>query len=176
MKRALLILLAATLLASCAPVISNEARMKALRIPFGTVQSDVEKYKDSPFLWGGTIVKATIVNAGTLVEVVQKPVNKYGEIIDKDVSGGRFLGLYSGHLDPQIYRKGRNITVTGRLTGSEERKIGDATYVFPVLEIKELYLWKEEIYYNNPYFYYFYPYPYYPPWHYPYYYPYYPPP
>ena len=173
MRRALIIIFALSLLSSCA-AISKETRSKALYVPFPEVKDNIDKYKGSLFIWGGSIVKTELTNQGAIVEVVQKPVNKYGEIVDEDISGGRFLALYKGHLDPMIYRKQRDITVAGTLIGREERKIGETTLVYPVLEVVELYLWKEPTYYEPPYYYYP-PYWYYPwgsPYIYPYPYPY----
>lgn len=156
-------------LPACA-VISKEVRQQAIDVSFSDIKGNIEKYKGSVVLWGGTIVKAEITNQGSMLEVVQKPVNRAGEITDPDVSEGRFLALYKGYLDPAIYRKQRDVTIAGRLIGSEERTIDEASIIYPIVDVIEIYLWKEPTYFREP-FYYYPPYWYYP-WGYPYIYPY----
>ena len=148
--------------AGCAPVISKGLRGAAEDVPFEEVQQHPEKYLGKTFIWGGFIAKTENTEEGYFLEVVQNPIDGYGRVIDKDKSGGRFLAFTKKHLDPLIYKKGREITVGGILTESRKQPLGKTEYNYPVLDNKELYLWSEESYY------YFYDYPYYYPG-YPYY-------
>ncbi|MEJ2324804.1 MAG: Slp family lipoprotein [Nitrospirota bacterium] len=95
-------------------------------------------------------------------EVVQNPLDRYGAVTNEDVSGGRFLVRSGRFLDPLIYEKGREVTVAGVLKGSTKRRMDGASYTYPVLEPREIYLWREEEYYYGPGYY---PYgPWYDPW------------
>jgi starvation-inducible outer membrane lipoprotein len=47
-------------------------------------------------------------------------------------------------LDPAVYTEGIAITVVGKLIGSEARKVGEFTYIYPVLEPIEIKLWHKE--------------------------------
>lgn len=165
-------------LSSCAHVISKETRAKAASATFGSITADIEKHKGSLYIFGGTIASVTRVSNGTMLELVQKPIDKFGEIYDEDASEGRFLAFYKNHLDPMIYRKHRNVTIAGVLTGTEERKLGEATLNYPAFDVKEIYLWREEYYFTAPGNYqHFSPwYPFQQPYPYPYTYPYYYPP
>jgi outer membrane lipoprotein len=169
-----LILLGSLFLLSCAHVISKETREVAVRdVSFRVARMNTEKYTGSVFIWGGFIANIKRVEEGTLMEVVQNPIDRYGIITDTDVSGGRFLAMYKGELDPLIYERGRLITIAGELTGTKKLK-QNGDYAYPVLEVREVHLWKEEQAYY-PYYqdrYYYPPYfPHYPWW--PYYGPYY---
>lgn len=154
---------------SCAPVISQKFMEKALKdVSFRQVARDPQKYLNETFVFGGTIVETRVTKEGSEIEVVQNPIDRFGDITDKDVSDGRFLITSPGHLDPLIYCSDRTITMAGRLTGTRQMMIGKTEYTYPVFAAEELYLWKKEAYYYPPYplFYdpFYYPYPYYRYW------------
>ena len=118
------------------------------------------------FIFGGVIAETIVTGKGTEIEVVQSPLDKFGNIIDEDVSEGRFIITTKKYLDPLIYRKGRDITVAGVLSGSKKGLIGEIEYTYPVFEARELYLFKEEECLLHPYPYWYGPF-YYPPFYYP---------
>lgn len=154
----------------CAPVISQKYREQARAdIPFSAVAANPSAYKGSLFIWGGTIVDTSPTRTGTTIEVVQTPIDRIGAPENLDASEGRFLVRINRFLDPQIYSQGRQVTVAGVLTGSEIKALGQAEYEYPVLDVREIYLWREEPDYYYPYYppYYDYPYPGYwgPRWH-----------
>lgn len=151
--------MAAAILASCAHAISEETRKSARKdVSFGEVVKDPFMYEGSLFIWGGVIVKTKITESGSMMEVRQAPLDAYGNIRNPDVSQGRFLVRADKHLDPLIFEDGREVTVAGVLTGTAKGHIGDAEYVFPVLEAREIVLVREEEYY------YYGPYGPYDPW------------
>lgn len=166
---------------SCAHVISKEyATTAEMDIPFQQIIRNTDAYLNKLFIFGGIIAETKITSTGTEIEVVQTPLDRLGNIIDRDISGGRFIITTTEYLDPLIYRNGRDVTVAGILTGSQKRLLGKIEYVYPSFNAKELYLWKEEKYYRYPYMYpyrhgpFYYPfmyYPYDPFWHRPYMYP-----
>lgn len=163
MKRVCLSLIALLVLSSCAHVISQDLRSQALDVPFEAVRANVLRYNGSIFIWGGFIVETKTQDGDTWVEVVQNPIDRQGNVINTDVSGGRFLARYKGYLDPLIYEAGRKVTVAGVLQGSRKKSLDGADYLYPVLEVLEIYLWQEEKpYYYEPYYYD----PYYDPFYY----------
>lgn len=167
------------LVSSCTYVISKPMRQQARTdVSFGALRGNLDKYKGAIFILGGVIVTTKNTDEGSIIEAVQTEVDKYGSIIDSDRSSGRFMAIDKGYLDPLIYKKGREITIAGELIGSRKKMIGEREYIYPLFEIKEIHLWKEERgYYYPPYLYppYWYRYPswWYDPWWYG---PYYPPP
>ncbi len=153
------------LLVSCAPVLRQELMEEAsLDVPFAELTRNPDLYRGRLFVLGGIIVGTKLTDRGSLIEAVYVPVNSLGYLRGVELSGGRFLALYPkeyGLLDPVIYRRGREITVAGVLIGTEEGRIDEMQYSYPLFEIKELYLWEErEPYYiPPPYPYWYYPYP-----------------
>jgi outer membrane lipoprotein len=154
MKRIALLALISILVLSCAHAISKEQRAVAVRdVPFKTVKASIDKYKGSMFIWGGFIAAIRDTEDGTYLEIVQNPTDKYGYVMDTDVSGGRFLAHSEEDLDPLIYERGRVITIAGELIGEKKVKIRkDKEYVYPVIEIRELHLLKEEPIFYYDYF------------------------
>jgi outer membrane lipoprotein len=158
---------------SCSHVISKEVRQQAIRnVPFKNILKNPSAYENNVFILGGIISETKNSDQGTEIEIVQSPLDRYGYFINRDLSEGRFIVLSSKMLDPLIYKEGRYITVAGRLTGTRTQMLGDLEYSYPLIESRELFLWKEERYYWSEYYYdpyyyspYYIPYPYY--WSYP---------
>ena len=152
---------------SCAHVISREYRNTAVKdLPFNQLLRNTNSYLDKMFIFGGLIVETKLTDQGTEIEVVQIPLDGFGNITDRDVSEGRFIITTTKYLDPFIYRQDRNITVAGVLTGSRKKLIGEIEYTYPVFDAREIYLFKEEKSFPYPYPYWYDPF-YYPPFYYP---------
>ncbi len=179
MKGIFALLAALLILSSCAHVISEQYREAAVKgVSFSHVLKDPDIYINGIFIFGGTIAETANTKTGSEIEVVQNPVNRYGEIIDKDVSDGRLIVLTARRLDPLIFKRGRTITFAGKLVGTRRKLLEGNEYRYPLFKAEELHLWKPETYYYSPYpwwydpFYYPYPYPYwYSPFYRPYFYP-----
>jgi outer membrane lipoprotein len=140
-------------LSSCAHVISQEIVQSSMKeIGFSRIAKSPDSYMNNTFILGGTIVGTTETRQGTEIEIIQNPIDQQGSIIDRDISEGRFIVESQGHLDPMIYKQDRLVTVAGKLVASRKKTIGEMEYLYPVLEAKEIYLWREERYYQ--------PYPY----------------
>lgn len=166
-------LLLAVAVSGCAHIISKETLNEVDKeISFGDLIEDPAKYNGKTVLLGGVIVKTDNKKDGTLLELYQTELNSYGEPVNIDHSEGRFLALDKRFLDSEIYRAGRKVTVAGSVSGAKVIKLGETDYTCPYLLVKEMHLWKEDIYdrfgprhpyYRDP----FWGYPWYP-WYYPY--------
>ena len=85
---------------------------------------------------------------------------------DSDKADGRFIACKVGFYDPEVFEKGREVTVTGNIIHIDIRKVGEYDYHFPVVDIEFMSLWPERR--DPPYYDYYGPYrPYY--WRYPHY-------
>lgn len=169
MKRIVILIALSMMLGACSHVVTKESRMSASTVPFGEVRKDIDKHKESIFIWGGTVVETTFTEEGSMIEIIQNPLDNYEEIVSRDLSEGRFIAFYKGKTaDPLIYKRHRLVTVAGVLKGKVEKPLKGVDYVYPLIEIKEIYLWKEEPSIQHPPMFYNYgPYNYGPPWYYP---------
>ena len=152
-------------ISGCAHVISKDLRNRMdPSLTFREVLQNPNGYKDKSVLWGGEIIETVNKKDRTTeIEVFQRPLGWRGEPKETLVSEGRFLTLANEYLDPYLYRKGRKITVAGKILGEKTKPLGEMDYRYPLVLGQQIYLWKE--YYSGTYPYYFYnPWWYYPYW------------
>ena len=96
--------------------------------------------------WGGTIAAVHNTAEGTTeLEIVSRPLRAGGRPRTGDTTDGRFLAEIDAFLDPEIVKSGRDVTVTGRVAGRREGKIGETPYVYPVVEVDGYRYWKPEV-------------------------------
>lgn len=91
--------------------------------------------------WGGEIIQVEPRADTTCFEVLGREL--YGDARPKhrDGSQGRFIACVPGFYDPAEYTKGRQLTITGSVNGSEKHKVGDFDYTFPHVDANQVYLW-----------------------------------
>jgi len=148
----------------CTHVISRDLRRNIReKTTIHEVMKDPDIYEGKMVLWGGKILMSINRKEGTLIEVLQLPLDSSDRPKDVDTSGGRFLVLYPGYLDVVIYRQGREITVAGKIKGIRKLPLGEIKYVYPLLKAEEIHLWKIKpekirVYHEYPPYPYWYPY------------------
>jgi outer membrane lipoprotein len=179
MKRYILISLLFLLLHSCAHVISTENLQTSITdMPFSEVLKHRDANLNKQFIFGGVIAETVNTREDASIEVVQAPLDRWGNVADRDKSEGRFIVTTKQNLDPLIYRAGRELTISGILVGSQRKTLGGMEYDYPVFAARELQLRSDVVYHPYPMwgdpFYYPYPYYWYGPsfWYRPHWYPY----
>lgn len=169
-----LVLMMVFLLSSCTTIPEQLKGDYAALTPKNTTGNNLE----TPVRWGGVILETRPENNHTCFEVLSKKLQTSMRPEDSDQAGGRFIACKPGFYDPEVFEKGREITLTGQIIHLDIRKVGDYDYHFPVVDIEFMILWPERrdrIYYDyyNMYSPYYWHYPYYRPFfRYPYRYPY----
>lgn len=99
--------------------------------------------------WGGVIADVRNTEDKTVFEVVNFPLQRWGRPEVSDDSDGRFLAVVDGFIDPEVYKKGRAISFVGVIGKTQQGKIGEYTYIYPVLEADNHYLWKPKAQKNH---------------------------
>lgn len=137
----------------CHPISKSVREEADQDLPFAALRHDPDKYRGTTVLLGGTIVRTEDRQKETLVEVHQKRLGMYSEPRKEGETGGRFLVVYPGLLDPSIYREGRRITVGGEVVGKEVKKPNDSEedYLYPVVRAQDIHLWSDDGYGYYPY-------------------------
>lgn len=110
--------------------------------------------------WGGTLIETRNEKDRTCFEVLSRPLDRGMRPVADDTATGRFIACTSGFHDPEVYAKGRDVTITGHIERLEERKIEKFDYLYPVVEITDMVLWeeRENVVYNYYYDPFYYPY------------------
>ena len=147
MKNILVISITLLLLSGCAPVLNKEHMTEGAReFQLSQLVETPEAFKGKLFILGGVIVETKLAEKGSLVEALYIPVSASGYLEDTSLHQGRFLAIYSrskGILDPMIYKKGRDVTIAGTFLEVRKGKIDDMEYTYPVFDVRQLYLHKE---------------------------------
>jgi outer membrane lipoprotein len=129
--------------AGCAPPFPKETLDKVNRnITFLELKKEAEIFKGTWVMLGGMIVGSKIAIEGTLIEILQKPLDSDGRPLQTDSTEGRFLIQSDTFLDPAIYHAGRLITVVAEVVGRKELPLDDIMYSYPLLIVKDQHLWE----------------------------------
>ncbi|SDB17850.1 outer membrane lipoprotein [Desulfonatronum thiosulfatophilum] len=140
----MLTLMASALLGGCTHAVSPALLDMADRdLSFAELRQQPQANQGKIVVLGGVIVQVLHSEEGSLLEVYQTRTNHLGEPVDLDRSGGRFMVLHPAVLEPGIYRKGRRVTVAGRVIGEMIGDLGNLEYRYPYLAALEIRLWEE---------------------------------
>ena len=136
-------LLPALLLSACAtsPQVTSDAERGIT--PTESLSLELSE-SATPLQWGGVIVETRNLSEATELQVLAYPLSNSGRPEVSDSPSGRFIVQNPGYLEAVDYRKGRQVTATGRLIEKRDGQVGEAAYTFPVLLADELVLWPEE--------------------------------
>ena len=147
----------------CAPALSKQLRDEAGKpVLFEDLQQRADEYKDRIVILGGYILETVNEADGSVLKILQAPLDSRNRPKSSDLSKGRFLVLAGEFLDPAVYSEGRKVAIGGRVVGVQKRKLSNRMYEYPIIEAQEMHLWPKEPKYGRPY------YPYYDPWYHPY--------
>ncbi len=140
----LAILLACLLGSGCATIIPKDVLLKVNRnITFEALKQNPETYAGQMVLLAGVIVKTTNMPERATIEIYQTEMDWEYRPTHTDVSEGRFLVTYGDFLDPEIYSKGRQVTVAGKVQGVKIMKLGEMAYPYPLILAEAIHLWKK---------------------------------
>ncbi|MGH8192700.1 MAG: Slp family lipoprotein [Rhodanobacteraceae bacterium] len=106
----------------------------------------------TPVRWGGKLIQTEPRQQQTCFFVLAEPLDSQARPERGAQSMGRFVACKQGFYDPEVFAKGREITVTGTLDGTIQHKIGQFDYTYPRVEANNVYLWKPRpLYAERPY-------------------------
>ncbi len=158
-----LIVLALILCAGCTThVISDDSmRLVDRSLGFAQLKENPDRYVGSYVLLGGAIASISNTAQTGQLEVVQFKLDNDNMPVESHITGGRFLAQANGFLDPFVFKSGQLVTIVGEVKGHKTMRLDQVEYIYPIIAIREIYLWRpaEAGYY---------PYPYYPPYYYDY--------
>ncbi|MHB8173864.1 MAG: Slp family lipoprotein [Nitrospirota bacterium] len=147
---------------SCAYPISQRYRRQAKPgLTFAMVYRNPGAYKGDVVIWGGMIIKTVNSGKGSEIYILETPLH-YGERPEPmEYSEGRFIAGTRSYMDPLVYRRGKMVTVAGEVVGFKQiiNQDDKLAYSYPVIQIRELTLWRKRRYYNP-----YYPYGWYGPY------------
>ena len=128
-------------------------------IPENTTDNDLE----TAVRWGGAVLETLPEDGYTCFEILSKKLQTSMRPANSDQADGRFIACKPGFYDPEVFKKGREVTLTGKIIHIDIRKVGEYDYHFPIVDMEFMILWpklRKRVVYDmyRPYY-----------WHYPYY-------
>lgn len=109
------------------------------------LQKNTAAHRDETVVLGGIIVDVINNDNQTTLEILELKLFASGRPrSDTDASQGRFRVTFDSFLEPQIYAKGRAITVRGTVDDLVEGHIGNHPYKFIHLRGTGYHLWPEQ--------------------------------
>ena len=143
MKKLVVLCLFTLLLQGCTYAISRSMTAEADKtITFEMLQTDPDAFKGKIIILGGTISQINTTKKGTLIEVIQKPLDYWGKPKRTKRTEGSFLVLHPGYLNTMIFTPGREITVAAEVEGTRSKALGEMEFTYPLVLAKELKLWE----------------------------------
>lgn len=91
--------------------------------------------------WGGEIIRVEPSASSTCFEILARELDGSARPLRRDRSDGRFIACRNGFYDPEVFIKGRDLTVVGRVDGSEKGRVGEYEYTYPRIAADAVYLW-----------------------------------
>jgi outer membrane lipoprotein len=168
------------LLGACTGMPPDLRDFSATTVPYQLINQNINAYKDTPIRWGGTVITIENEADSSLMQVLFYPLNRHGYPQTNQAGKGRFAVQTSEFLDPAIFAKGTEVTVTGTIKEGIEHTVGNKIIHIPLVIAQTIHLWpisyrEDNLYWNSRYRYGPYPsyygYPFFYRWHYdPYYY------
>ncbi len=97
----------------------------------------------TPVRWGGEIIKTEPGPQQTCFYLLSRTLDSQArpESGSSEDNQGRFVACRQGFYDPEVFVRGRELTVTGTLHGTLSQKVGDYDYAYPRVEANVVYLW-----------------------------------
>jgi len=143
MRHLLNVTLALLLFTSGCTTIISEQTLKLVNCeePFKSIKAAPENYIGKTVLLGGRIANLRNSADGAQLEIVQFELTSQNYPEDSFISYGRFLATDSSYMDPLIFKHGMLITLVGELKGKKTLRLDEMDYTYPLLSMREWYLW-----------------------------------
>lgn len=131
----------AVTLAACAPSPIYKPSTGAVAAVPAQVSTSPDRYAGGSVIWGGRIVQVTNLADHSEVEVLAYPLDGSQRPKTSDTGNGRFIVQMPGFVEPLNFPSGSLITVSGTISGSHAGTVGEANYVFPVVNTNQAHVW-----------------------------------
>ncbi len=131
-------------LAACAPAPIYKTSVNAVIATPAQVAQTPERYSGNDVVWGGRIVHVTNFADHSEIELLAYPLDSSQRPRANDSGSGRFIAVRRGYVEPLDYPAGALMTVDGRLNGTRAGKVGDADYLFPLVDVRQSHVWTAE--------------------------------
>lgn len=110
---------------------------------------NVDRFRDTEVLWGGTIIDRRSFERYSELEIVAYPLDPMQRPLLDAPEQGRFVALRAGVLDPAEFLPGRFVTLRGTITGERLSPLRGGTRMAEV-DAREIVLWPRDYRFDQP--------------------------
>jgi len=128
-------------LAACAPAPIYKTNADVVTALPAQVAQSPENFANRDVVWGGKVVQAQVFADHSEIELLAYPLDSSQRPKADDNGNGRFIAVLPGYAEPLDYPAGALMTVSGKLAGSRAGKVGEADYVFPLVNVAQSHVW-----------------------------------
>lgn len=133
--------LLALALAACAPAPIYKSSAAQITATPTQVAQTPERFAGGEVIWGGRIVQVSNFADHSEIEMLGYPLDGSQRPVASDAGAGRFVAVMHGYVEPLDYPAGALMTISGKLNGSRAGKVGEADYVFPLVNVAQSHVW-----------------------------------
>ena len=131
-------------LAACAPAPIYKTAGNTLAATPAQVAQTPEQYSGNAVVWGGRIVHVSNFPDRSEIEILAYPLDSSQRPRANDSGNGRFIAVLRGYAEPLDYPAGALMTIDGKLNGTRAGKVGEADYLFPLIDVAQSHVWTAE--------------------------------
>jgi outer membrane lipoprotein len=131
-------------LAACAPAPIYKTTGNAVLATPAQVAQTPEHYSGNEVIWGGRIVHVSNFQDHSEIELLAYPLDSSQRPRANDSGNGRFIAVLRGYVEPLDYPAGALMTVDGKLNGTRAGQVGQADYLFPLVDVVQSHVWTAE--------------------------------
>ncbi|MEO9078908.1 MAG: Slp family lipoprotein [Rhodanobacter sp.] len=131
-------------LVACAPAPIYRTSATAVLATPSQVAQTPERYSNNEVVWGGRVVHVSNFPDHSEIELLAYPLDSSQRPQANDRGNGRFIVVVSGYTEPLDYPAGALMTVEGKLNGTRAGKVGEADYLFPLVDAVHSHVWTPE--------------------------------
>jgi outer membrane lipoprotein len=131
-------------LTACAPAPIYKTTGNAVLATPAQVAQTPEHYSGNEVVWGGRIVHVSNFQDHSEIELLAYPLDSSQRPRANDSGNGRFIAVLRGYVEPLDYPAGALMTVDGKLNGTRAGQVGQADYLFPLVDVTQSHVWTAE--------------------------------
>jgi len=131
-------------LSACAGVFDSRPATGDRKTSPSQVTASIDAYRSLKVEWGGTIIHSDNLPTSSELEIIAYPIKSNGRPDTDETPMGRFIAVKEGYMETAEYANGRQVTLSGRITGLRDGKVGTADYRYPTVSVESIELWSQE--------------------------------
>jgi len=105
------------------------------------VSNNIQAMQGIKVLWGGVIINQHQGAERAQLEILAYPLDSRQRPDVSKAPLGRYLAIKDSYLESADFSQGRLITTIGTIDDVQPGLVGQATLVYPIIEINQTHLW-----------------------------------